>query len=98
MVSCENRIRRGPRGLGGGSCETVPPLLGCFSCNDRYKHPVIGLLLKLDRARCGCKQSVVFAHADIGAWMHFRAALADNDVAGKNRFAAEFLYAKAAAV
>jgi hypothetical protein len=40
---------------------------------------------------------VVAAHADIGAGMPFRAALAQNDIAGDDFFAAEFLYAKAAA-
>ncbi len=37
---------------------------------------------------------MVGADADIGAWMPGRAALAHNDVAGDDSFAAEFLDAK----
>ena len=39
---------------------------------------------------------MVFAHADIRAWVKFGAALADDDVARNDNFTAEFLDAKTA--
>lgn len=41
-----------------------------------------------------CKQRVVTAHADACARMEFRSALADNDVARDNGFAAITLHAE----
>jgi len=43
------------------------------------------------------KKSVILAHANIGGRVEFGAALADNDIAGDNRFTGIFFHAKTAA-
>jgi hypothetical protein len=61
-----------------------------------HEHAATGLLLKGNFALDKGKKCVILAHADILAGMNFGAALAHDDVAGVNRFAAELLHAKTA--
>ena len=37
-----------------------------------------------------CKQGMVFAHANVFAWVNFGAALANNNVTGDDSFATVF--------
>tara|TARA_B100000614_G_C14343635_1_gene409948 strand:- start:92 stop:385 length:294 start_codon:yes stop_codon:yes gene_type:complete len=52
-------------------------------------------LIKSNTAVLECEQSVVAAHAYIGAWVETSAALTDNDVTRDDSFAAEFFNAEA---
>ena len=61
-----------------------------------HEHAAAGLLLEGDLALDKGEQRVVLAHADILARMNLGAALAHDDVAGENRFAAKLLHAKTA--
>ena len=66
------------------------------SWNHIDEHPPARLFLEGDLAFNQGKQRVILAHPDIVARMNLGAALAHNDVAGKNGFAAELLDAKTA--
>jgi len=54
-------------------------------------------LVKADFSFGQGKEGMILAHADIGRRIEFGAALADNDVAGNDRFTGIFFYAKTAA-
>ena len=71
-------------------------LLGCVRnrCH-RDELTVATFLTKLDFTFFQCEQRVVFAHADIVAWIPACAALTDDDVARNDSFTTEFLYAEA---
>ena len=61
-----------------------------------HEHATARLLLEGNLALDKGEQRVILAHADIFAGMNLGAALAHDDVAGKNRFAAKLLHAKTA--
>jgi hypothetical protein len=46
--------------------------------------------LKMDKTICGCKQGVIFAHADIPARMYLGAALANQDIPADDVFTTIF--------
>jgi len=52
--------------------------------------------MKIHRAAGLGKNRVIAAHAYSGAGMHGRATLADEDIAGNDGLAAEFLHAETA--
>jgi hypothetical protein len=60
----------------------------------RYENAVFSFRAKLNFAWDEGEQGMILAHADIGARMHFRAALAHNNVAGDNLLAAIALHAE----
>jgi len=62
----------------------------------RYENAVFGFRAKLNFSWNECEQGVVLAHADIGAGVTLRAALAHNNVAGENLLAAIALHAEPA--
>src|SRR5690348_12054055 len=64
---------------------------------NRYVRAPLVAFAELHVAVRGREQGVVPAHADIVAGMKLGAALADDNVAGDNRFAAEFLHAQSLA-
>src|SRR5690348_9956812 len=61
---------------------------------DRNERPALGRGVKAHGARRLGEEGVVAAHIDIVAGMILGAALADDDVAGHHRLAAEFLDAE----
>ena len=61
-----------------------------------HEHAAAGLLLEGDPALDKGEQCVILPHADVLAGMNLGAALAHDNVAGENRFAAELLHAKPA--
>src|SRR5271166_3464600 len=61
-------------------------------------HAVVGAALERHVAVDERKDRVVAAEADIGAGLHLGAALAHDDVAGNDGFAAELLHAETAAL
>ena len=61
-----------------------------------HKHATARLFLEGYLAFDKCKQGVVLAHANIIAGVNLGSALAHDDVAGENRFAAKLLHAKTA--
>jgi hypothetical protein len=62
----------------------------------RYENAVFGFRAKLNFSWNECEQRVVFAHADIGAGVTLRAALAHDNVAGENLFPAIAFHAEPA--
>ena len=64
--------------------------------NNRYNLAVFLGAAKFHRAGNGCKNRVILANADAGSGMPGGAALADDDVAGNDVFAAESISRQAA--
>src|SRR3712207_4478904 len=71
-------------------------LCGLLGRYNRYKGSAL-TRQESDSAIGRGKEGVVFAHADIGAGMPFRAALTNNDVASNHLLIAELLDAKTTA-
>jgi hypothetical protein len=66
--------------------------------DDRYEHPAARALAEFDLAGLGGEERVVASKADIFAGVELRAALTDDDVAGKDVFAAKPFHAEALGV
>src|SRR5688572_24243565 len=77
----------------------APYILVCLLGFDGHEGVAFGALLReLHAAILEREQRVVRADADVRAGAHLRAALADEDVAREDSFAAELLHAQALAV
>src|SRR6188472_2956610 len=89
----ETRVRR-VRGSRRGSLSRPTPSFSCFLGSYDHENSVVGFVLEFNVARREGKEGMVFTHADIDARMHFRAALAHDDVARNDVLATELLDAK----
>lgn len=63
-------------------------------CYNRNEFAVVTAGFELNRARCSCKNGVIFAETNIFARMYFGTALTNNDVAGLNKLTTKLLDTK----